>query len=137
SDMNTDADWPLAEKMLAQQEVLGISLAAHPLELLIDRIAAAGAIPIMGAAERIGQRVKVAGVRQTSRRSRTAKGETMMFLSMEDQTAVLDVILFPDVYRQAHNAISSTNPFLVTGVVELDASHHDPYLRAEKVERLV
>jgi DNA polymerase-3 subunit alpha len=93
-------------------------------------------IPILDAIERIGQRVTVAGLRQTSRRSRTAKGETMLFLCMEDQTATLDVILFPDVYRQAKDAINSSVPFLVTGRIELDTTHPDPCLRAEEVQRL-
>jgi DNA polymerase-3 subunit alpha len=137
SALNESEDWSLVEKMTAQQELLGISLVAHPLETLADRVKAAGAIPILDAVERIGQRITVAGIRQTSRRSRTAKGEMMMFLNMEDQTAALDVVLFPDVYRQARDAISSTAPFLVTGLVELDASQNDPYLRAERVERLL
>ena len=129
-------DWPLQEKMKAQQELLGIAMVAHPLDLLANSLAAAGVIPILDAIERIGQRVTVAGLRQTSRRSRTAKGETMLFLCMEDQTATLDVILFPDVYRQAKDAISSSVPFLVTGRIELDTAHPDPCLRAEEVQRL-
>ena len=32
-------DWSLEQKMAAQQELLGISLEAHPLELLADQIA--------------------------------------------------------------------------------------------------
>ena len=60
----------------------------------------------------------------------------MLFLSMEDQTGVLDVILFPDVYRRSRNEISTTSPFLVTGTLELESSHQDPILHAEKLEKL-
>ncbi len=133
---STDSDWTLIEKMSAQQELLGISLVAHPLDLVTNRLATVGAISLLEAAEQVGQRVKVAGIRQTSRKSRTSKGETMMFLGMEDQTGSLDVILFPDVYRQCGHAISSSTPFLVTGIVEFESSHQDPFLRAEKIEKL-
>jgi DNA-directed DNA polymerase III PolC len=129
-------DWTVGQKVAAQQELLGISLEAHPLELVGDRITAARAITTLDAAERIGQRVTVAGVRQTSHRSRTAKGDPMMFLSLEDLSGVLDVILFPDVYRQAKHIVGTGKPFLVTGTMEMDASRDEAYLRAERVAAL-
>jgi DNA polymerase-3 subunit alpha len=128
-------DWTLEEKVAAQQELLGISLEAHPLELVAEKIAAAGAISTVEAAERIGQRVTVAGLRQTSHRSRTAKGELMMFLTLEDLAGMLDVILFPDVYRQARRVLHSNKPILVTGMMEIDSSRSEPLLRAEKIAR--
>jgi len=128
-----DEDWSLEQKMAAQQDLLGVSLEAHPLELLIDKIAAAMAVSTLDAIERIGQRVTVAGVRQTSRRSRTAKGETMMFLTLEDLSGTLDVVLFPDVYRRTRDVLSSSAPVFVTGVMEMDPSRGEPFLKAEKV----
>jgi DNA polymerase-3 subunit alpha len=129
-------DWNLEEKMAAQQELLGTSLEAHPLELLSQQIARSGAITTAEAAERIGQRVTVAGIRQTSRRSRTTRGEMMMFLSVEDLSGMLDVIIFPDVYRRAKTIASSNSPMLITGTVETDGERDEPFLKAEKVERL-
>ena len=129
-------DWSLEEKMAAQQELLGTSLEAHPLELLSEQIARSGAITTAEAAERVGQRVTIAGIRQTSRRSRTARGEMMMFLSIEDLSGMLDVIIFPDVYQRTKNIASSNSPLLITGTVETDGERDEPFLKAEKVERL-
>ncbi len=129
-------DWSLAQKMDAQQELLGISLEAHRLELLAEQIAKLGVISTAEAVGRIGQQVIVAGIRQTSRRSRTAKGETMLFLTLEDIDGILDVILFPELYRQARSIINSKAPFFVTGTIELDADHGEPVLRAKKVAKL-
>jgi len=129
-------DWPLEQKMAAQQELLGISLEAHPLELLVDKITAAKAVSTLDSLELIGQRVTVAGVRQTSRRSRTAKGELMMFLTLEDLSGALDVVLFPDVYRRAKDILSLSVPVFVTGVMEMDASRGEPFLKAEKVVKV-
>ena len=129
-------DWTLEQKMAAQQELLGISLEAHPLELVIDKITAAGAISTLDALERIGQRVTVAGVRQTSHRSRTAKGEPMMFLTLEDLSGTLDVVLFPDVYRRAREVLSSNAPVFVTGLMEMDETRGEPFLKAEKVVKV-
>ncbi len=77
-------DWTASELADAQQQVLGISLAAHPLVKFEKQIAEAGAITTLEAAGQIGTRVSVAGIRQTSHRVRTSKGETMLFLTLED-----------------------------------------------------
>jgi DNA polymerase III alpha subunit len=129
-------DWTLEQKVAAQLELLGISLDAHPLELAADKILAAGAITTVEAAGRVGQRVTVAGIRQSGHRSRTAKGDLMMFMTLEDLSGMLDVAVFPDVYRQARGFIHSSEPFLVTGVIKTDVGRSEPLLMAEKVKRL-
>ena len=136
--MNADAGavWALEEKMAAQEELLGISVEAHPLELVADRIKKVGAVSIAEAIEGIGQRVTVAGVRQTSRRSRTAKGEIMLFLTVEDLSGTLDVIVFPDLYKRVKQIATSNHPMLITGVLEIDRDREEPTLKAEKLLRL-
>lgn len=104
--------------MAAQQGLLGISLEAHPLELLAGKISASGAISSVEAAGRVGQRVTVAGIRQSGHRSRTAKGDLMLFMTLEDLAGMLDVAVFPDVYRQVRSFIHSPEPFLITGVIK-------------------
>src|SRR3989338_2272061 len=37
--LSTEDDWPLAQKVAAQEELLGASVTAQPLELVADRIA--------------------------------------------------------------------------------------------------
>jgi DNA-directed DNA polymerase III PolC len=129
-------DWSLEQKMAAQLELLGTSLEAHPLELLSEQIAKSGAITTTEAAERVGQRVTIAGIRQTSRRSRTARGETMMFLTLEDLSGMLDVIIFPEAYRRTKTMVSSNSPMLITGTVETDGERDEPFLKVEKVSQL-
>jgi len=73
----------LKQKVDAQLEVLGVSLAAHPLELVSDKLIGTGAISTLDAAAKIGHRITVAGVQQACHRSRTAGGG-MLFLSFED-----------------------------------------------------
>ena len=129
-------DWTLEQKVAAQQELLGISLDAHPLDLVTGKITAAGAITTIDATGRVGQRVTVAGIRQSGHRSRTAKGDLMMFMTLEDLAGMLDVAVFPDIYRQVRGFIHLSVPFLVTGVVKSDPGRSEPLLVAEKIRRL-
>lgn len=127
-------DWSLEQKMAAQQEILSASLEAHPLELAAGRIAASGALNTLEAAARVGRKVTVAGVRQASRRSRTSKGESMLFLTLEDLSGILDVIFFPDAYHRSRAVLGSSAPLLVSGQIEMDPARGEPYMRAERAE---
>jgi hypothetical protein len=49
---------------------------------------------------------------------------------------MLDVVLFPDVYQQVRTFVHSSDPLLVTGVMEMDIGRGEPLLRADKVARL-
>jgi DNA polymerase III subunit alpha len=131
-----EEDWTVDQKINAQQELLGASLEAHPLELAAQKIAASGAVTTLEAVGQLGRRVTVAGVRQSSHHSRTAKGDVMMFLTLEDLNGTLEVILFSQLYRQARDLLNSSAPMLLTGVMEMDASRGEPFLRAEKAVKL-
>ncbi|HPH97112.1 MAG TPA: DNA polymerase III subunit alpha [Anaerolineaceae bacterium] len=128
-----EADWTLEQKMRGQQAVLGISVEVHPLELAAAQIRQRGAISLQEATEQMGRRVTVAGVRQTSHRGKTAKGEAMLFLTLEDLAGMMDVVIFPDLYRQVRNLIHTSAPLLVSGRMEMDSARGEPYLRAERV----
>ena len=60
----------------------------------------------------------------------------MMFLPVEDLSGMLDVIIFPDVYRRTKNIASSNFPMLIAGTIETDGERDKPFLKAEKMERL-
>jgi DNA polymerase III subunit alpha len=130
-------EWDLDQKVSAQQRLLGVGLDAHPLELYSGQIRAAEAITTVEAAAKLGETVRVAGVRQTLHRSITANGEWMGFLALEDLEGMLDVILFPEVYHRARSVLSSSaSPLVIEGEIERDENTGEPVLRAEKVWRL-
>lgn len=128
-------DWPVEQKVEAQQRLLGASIEAHPLELHAASIRASGAISTSAAALRTGARVRVAGMRQATHRSLTAQKDWMGFLTLEDLEGMIDVIIFPDVYRSCKSAlsVSSLIPLVVEGLVESDPGTAEPLLRAEKI----
>jgi DNA polymerase III alpha subunit len=45
----------------------------------------------------------------------------------------LDTILFPEVYHRAKSLFNSTKPFLITGIMEMNAEREESFLRGEKV----
>jgi DNA polymerase III alpha subunit len=121
-------EWSLSEQVAAQEAILGASVVAHPLELAAEAITAAGALSTLEAAARLGQRVRVAGMRQTWRRSLTASGAHIYFMALEDLEGMLDVVISAAVYRQARTALTGPGPYVIEGQVERNREQGDPFI---------
>jgi DNA polymerase-3 subunit alpha len=126
-------DWNLAQKVAAQEELLGTGVIAHPLEQVEKQIAAAGALTTVEAASRLEQQVRVAGMRQIWRRSRTTRGDYIYFMSLEDLEGMLDVVITAEVYRRSKAALSTAGPYVVEGWTALDDRRGEPFIKAEKI----
>lgn len=131
-----EVDWPLEERVAAQEAVLGISVDAHPLELASREISASGAITTIEAAAKVGEQVRVAGTSLVRRASRTVRGEHYYSIALEDLDGILDVMISAEVYRRNRSLLSGTDPFIVDGVVDVNRRSAEPYIRAEKVARI-
>ncbi len=131
-----EEDWSLADQVAAQEAILGASVAAHPLELVAEVIAASAALTTVEAAAQIGRKARVAGMRMTWRRSRSARGEALYFMSLEDLEGMLEVIIPASVYRRFQKELSGAGPYLVEGAVELDQSVGEPVVWAEKISKI-
>jgi DNA polymerase III subunit alpha len=148
SEADSEHDWTLAEKVAAQEEVLGASLVAHPLELATEKIALLGALTTIEAAAHLGGQVRVAGMRQTWRRSRTRRGEYIYFMSLEDLEGMLDVVIPGEVYQKYRREFSasrdfsgprefnSVGPYLIEGTVDLNPTTNEPTIRASRIAKI-
>jgi DNA polymerase-3 subunit alpha len=132
-DESSQDDWSLAQKVEAQETILGTGVIAHPLEQVEKQIAAAGALTTVDAASRLEQHVRVAGMRQIWRRSRTTRGDYIYFMSLEDLEGMLDVVITAEVYRRSKAALSTAGPYVVEGKVDLDSQRGEPFIRAERI----
>jgi len=132
-----EGDWPLAKIVAAQEEILGGAVIAHPLELAASQIQAAQAVSTLEAINRPGQSVRVAGMRQSWRRGKSARGEVFYALSLEDLEGMLDVFIPGEVYRRCRSAFSKPGPWIIEGVMDANVENSEPRLRAVRVELLI
>jgi DNA polymerase III alpha subunit len=68
--------------------------------------------------QRAGARVTLRGWPAATRHVRTADGRTMRFLTLEDESGLAEVVIFPDVYERDGAHLAETGVLCVTGVVE-------------------
>lgn len=113
---------PLPQRVFYELELLGLSVSTHPMRLFRPIIEAEGLISASQLPGRVGRQVRLAGLLDAARRTETSRGDSMEFVTLEDETGVFEVTLFPRVYRECAHALGVLGPYLVEGRAE---SQHD------------
>ncbi len=107
----------LAEAMLAEQEIMGLSPGEHVMTLYRQRLTEQGIHGCRGLSLcSNGQRVKAAGLLVVHQSPPTAKG--FHFLTLEDEEGMINVIVRPQVYGRFQNIIRGAHLLLVAGMVQ-------------------
>jgi DNA polymerase-3 subunit alpha len=136
STSGDEEDWSLEQKLQAQNEILGVSLSITPLELYANEIQSEGAVSTLEAQSLSGEKVTVAGMRQTWRRFRTRSNKYMCFLNIEDLEGSLQVLIPPKLYTQCKTILRETGPFLIKGVMETDPKTSRVRMAAQSIRLL-
>jgi error-prone DNA polymerase len=116
-------DFSPTEKWHHEFEILDIALREHPVGLMRKQLRKEEVITAAQARRgRSGRRVKVAGLVIRPHRPPTKSGRTVVFLTLEDETEMLEVTVFESVYQRCGAAIFTQPMLVVTG--RLDRRGH-------------
>jgi error-prone DNA polymerase len=99
-------------------ETLGFLISVHPLEPYEELMRRRGVVAARDLDRHAGERVTVLGWHVTSKLAHTKDDEPMEFVTFEDTTGLLDATFFPRAYERFCHMLTSTRPFLLTGLVE-------------------
>src|SRR6266487_1030860 len=120
------------ERLLAEYATLGFSASGHPLSLVRNALPPDLTLNRDLGNLKAGVKCKVAGLVVARQRPETAKG--IVFMLVEDETGMTNVIVRPDVYDQYRAAVRGEPFVLVTGKLAKDDGTVN--VLAEKVEGL-
>jgi len=118
------------ERLRADYGGMGLTIGPHPMSLRRGDLALRGVLRAADLPQaRDGRRVRVAGMVITRQRPGTAKG--FVFLTLEDETGISNVIIRPDLFDRERMTVIRQPFLLVEGVLQ----HQDGVLSV-KAERL-
>ena len=121
------------ERAAADYDGTGLTIGPHPMAFRRRELALRG---IVRAADlprgRHGRRVRVAGAVITRQRPGTAKG--FVFLTLEDETGIANIIVQPDLFAGERLAIVSEPYLMVEGTLQIQDGVTS--VKAERVEPL-
>jgi DNA-directed DNA polymerase III PolC len=121
------ADYTPEQKLRYEREILEVCVSGHPLDFLPRNGEAwSDELP-----QRTGKRVTLCGWVVTFRHVGTKNYRNMMFVTLEDQRGLYEVILFPEAYDKYGGLVYETRAMRVTGRVEEGGQ-----INADSLERL-
>ena len=107
----------LGEHVIEDYAHLRLSLKAHPLSFLRTHLAHKGVIPARALWERPhGSRVAVCGLVLVRQRPGSAKG--VVFATLEDETGVANIVLWPDRFERFRSVVMAARLLLARGEVQ-------------------
>jgi DNA polymerase III alpha subunit len=111
--------WSPARRLSAELELVGLSLTDHPLALAAADLEARG-VTWAAALRELPDRtkVRVVGVRERAQTPRTRSGKRTCFLTLEDPTGLLDVVVFEDTLKRVGDAIVKHRAYLIDGTLQ-------------------
>jgi len=113
-------EWALPDRLDYEKEALGFYLTGHPLKEYEEELSRVGVLSTRDLLDGgDGNDVSVGGFIASRRETQTKKGDRMAFLTLEDVHGRVDVIVFPDVYREGSLYLHEEQPIVVQGRLEL------------------
>lgn len=108
---------PHGEHVVEDYRALSLSLKAHPVAFLRDRLAARRVLRAADLAGHPANRpVRVAGLVLVRQRPGTASG--VIFMTLEDETGIANAIVWPKVFEQWRRAVLSARLVVVEGMLQ-------------------
>ena len=110
---------PLSEEVVTDYQTQRLSLKAHPLAFLRASLAERGFVRAADLrARKVRTMVQVAGVVLIRQRPGSAKG--VCFITLEDETGVVNLVIWPDLMERQRRVIMGARLMEVRGRVEYD-----------------
>jgi error-prone DNA polymerase len=106
------------ERLLADYAGTSLTIGPHPMSMRRAELALRGVVRASDLSlGRHGRRVRVAGAVITRQRPGTAKG--FVFLTLEDETGIANIIVRPDLFSEHKRAIVGEPYLLVEGTLQI------------------
>ena len=118
------AEMKKADLMLLEKETTGIYLSGHPMDDYRHLLKGTHVVPIGTLLDEENtyqddQIVSVAGVVQTVKMKTTRNNSMMAYVTVEDDTAALEMLAFSNVLSQYGNHLKENQPVVITGRLSL------------------
>jgi DNA polymerase-3 subunit alpha/error-prone DNA polymerase len=97
---------------------LGLLCDRHPMTLFAEAVKRSGSVPAKDIRKHMGRKVRIAGWLITGKKVRTKRGDTMEFLTFEDDTGLVETTFFPEIYERFCHLLDWGRPYLLSGEVE-------------------
>ena len=113
-------EWDAKLLLSFEKEAIGFFITGHPLGRYLDdmkRFATADCASLADFSDK--SEVRICGIVAGLKENITKKGDRMGFITLEDLTGSVEVVIFPEAYAKAVVYLKSDAPLIVSGTVDI------------------
>ena len=128
-------EWGEDQLLTFEKELIGFYITSHPLIRYVEamqRFSTARTDTLSEVAD--AKEVKLCGIIVTVKQTMTKKGDRMAYLTLEDLHGMVEVIVFPDLFKTASALITPESVVQITGT--LDRGEKATRIKATKLGSL-
>jgi DNA polymerase-3 subunit alpha len=116
----TVAPWTSEQRLVGEKETLGLYLSGHPITRFENELTQFVTARIVDLKPQDDQVVLVAGLVVSIKVKTTKSGNRIAFLTLDDQTARIEIVVFSDVYTKYRELLNKDQLLIVEGEVSID-----------------
>ncbi len=128
-------EWDEGQLLKCEKELIGFYITSHPLARYTDAVARFSTTSTDRLSEVTeAKEVKLCGLVGSVKQTMTKRGDRMAYITLEDLDGMVEVIVFPDLYKTAAALITLDTAVQVTGT--LDRGDKATRIKATKIAGL-
>jgi len=121
SELPKVEEWNDTDKLKNERETLGFFITGHPLDKYVGRLHGVVSLTTDSLKTRQHQeKVKLAGVVHSLKLKNNKKGDRYATFTLEDKEGVVEVIVWPEAYRQHEATLNTDQPVCLSGSLDVD-----------------
>ncbi|PIR91471.1 DNA polymerase III subunit alpha [bacterium (Candidatus Gribaldobacteria) CG_4_9_14_3_um_filter_36_15] len=126
---------PMSQKLLWEKELLGLYISSHPLERF-KNILSRKTLPLKNLKTgNFPYKIRVGGIISSIKKILTKKGQSMLFVKLEDLTGKVEIVVFPSIIERNPTAFQENKVVFVTG--KLENWYSPPKIICEDIEEII
>ncbi|OKY75781.1 MAG: DNA polymerase III subunit alpha [Desulfobulbaceae bacterium DB1] len=112
-------EWDEKDKLAAEKETVGFYITGHPLDDFRKEISQVIDTEIADLMQRSdGSAVRIGGLIKNRKNLKSKKGDPMSFITLEDTSSSVEVIVFPQTYAEFGHVLVDDTPLVIQGVLQ-------------------
>jgi DNA polymerase-3 subunit alpha len=128
--------WSERKRLEEERKSLGLYLSGHPILYHAAELVQIVDGKIANINPRPERTITIAGLVVGFRTYNTRRGDTMAFISLDDQTARADVSVFGDLYSTTRKMVQSESLLVIRGTCSTDERTGELQVRAEQIDTI-
>ncbi|MCK5340017.1 MAG: DNA polymerase III subunit alpha [Desulfobulbaceae bacterium] len=114
-------EWPDKKKLNFEKETVGFYITGHPLDTFRKEIRSVADTDSITIADRSdGSAVRVGGLVRNLKDHKSKKGDRMGFVTLEDTSGAIEVVVFPEVFAKSSHLLTNDDPIIIQGTAKRD-----------------